>query len=269
MPSVLTGSNDNLHLKTTEVLVSFLIFIFVTAIVVIAINPLEIIKKTRDTKRIDDLSKISSALDRYRADNNWRYPNSISNLYKYITPIPTDPVTERPYGYKVSENNTEYELNANMESQSRQEYEQTDGGDNDKLYEVGTNLSLIQEGLYNNSGQNPKPKGFNLISPKDTEIITGTQNKNDCIINVSFSWEEAKDPGDTITYYYYIDENIYFSNPEITGNTDETSYSLNQTLEDTNCAELDYNLYWTVVAIDSGENTTQSNIHNLKINGTK
>lgn len=99
----------------------------VTAAVII--NPLEQIKKTRDTQRKHHLLQIRNALEAYNADNNF-YPASDNNKIKqgnsvinwgdawqpYIAKLPKDPLSPtQEYYYKVSEDKTSYTVYAKLE----------------------------------------------------------------------------------------------------------------------------------------------------------
>lgn len=66
-----------------------------------------------DTKRTADLRTIQSALEMYRAENE-NYPSLLSDLDRYISPLPRDPVTFKPYKYFSSHNRNTYVLKAKL-----------------------------------------------------------------------------------------------------------------------------------------------------------
>ena len=146
-----------------------------------------------------------------------------------------------------------------MESIKKLPLEKTDNGDNDNLYEIGTDLTLMKQGLYNNLGVNPPPNVFELISPKETDTISIKETDKGCLFNTTLSWQEAIDPGDTNSYFYYIDNNPDFSSPEIVGKTSNTTIALTEYFKNVNCAEVEDKMYLILVAQDSGGNLTDTN----------
>ncbi|HTP56807.1 MAG TPA: prepilin-type N-terminal cleavage/methylation domain-containing protein [Candidatus Paceibacterota bacterium] len=76
--------------------------------------------RARDTKRITDVNQIRTAVEQYFEDNGGHYPAStdLSDLApKYITRVPTDPLTGDPYNYAWSPdtNPTSYQIWATLE----------------------------------------------------------------------------------------------------------------------------------------------------------
>lgn len=64
--------------------------------------------RARDAKRIADVSQLRAAIELYYEDNNGAYPSDISstNLSKYLTNIPVDPLNSSlTYGYKTKDAN--------------------------------------------------------------------------------------------------------------------------------------------------------------------
>jgi len=250
--------------KSAQVIIVFIILIFVTIVLFINLNPQEILKQVRDTKRLDDLSKIRSALDHYKADHGWTYPNSLSSLTDYISPIPTDPQNGKNYGYVINNLNTLYELNCILESVKKIPLGKYDGGDNENLYEIGTDLTLMQEGLYNDFGFNPPPKQFAVIFPKEKDVVSIKETKKGCFLNTKLSWQEVIDPGDTISYFYYLDNNPDFSSPEISGKTTNTTIDLTEYFKNVSCEKSGSEIYLIVVTQDSGGNLTDANPITIK-----
>jgi prepilin-type N-terminal cleavage/methylation domain-containing protein len=57
--------------------------------------------RARDTKRIADINQIRTAAESYFEDNGGTYPTTIdqTTLGKYLTKVPSDPLTGQAYGY--------------------------------------------------------------------------------------------------------------------------------------------------------------------------
>jgi prepilin-type N-terminal cleavage/methylation domain-containing protein len=57
--------------------------------------------RARDTKRIADINQIRTAAESYFEDNSGTYPTAIdqTSLGKYLTKVPSDPLTGGAYGY--------------------------------------------------------------------------------------------------------------------------------------------------------------------------
>ena len=93
---------------------------------------------SRDSVRINDISKIKTSLELYNL-NSWKYPlpdegnnviydtdtlwtqwniwkNVVKNLSRNLNKIPKDPLTEREYVYSVTNKQNEYELLSLMEN---------------------------------------------------------------------------------------------------------------------------------------------------------
>ena len=259
--------HQNLSRKTLEILLVALIFILATLLTIFIINPVEIISRSRDIKRLDDITKIISAVDAYRSKNNWKYPQSLTDITEYLSPLPTDPLTKTLYGYKTNDDQTAFEINTIIESKKHAHYKTSDGGDNPNLYEIGNDLNLIHAGLYNSEGKNPKPKTFSLISPKNNEIIYGQQRDYTCVFHIKLTWEEAEDPGDKVIYYYYLADNITFANPIIVGSSLDTNYEFEHTFDEADCNKIEKSIYWTVIAQDNDKNNTQTSIWNFQLTG--
>jgi len=75
--------------------------------------------RARDTKRITDVNQIRTAVEQYFEDNGGKYPTAIDSgsIGKYLTKIPTDPLTNNPYGYAYNPaaNPSTYQVWAQLE----------------------------------------------------------------------------------------------------------------------------------------------------------
>jgi len=151
-----------------EMLVVIAIIAILAGAVLIAINPAETMRKSRDSTRLSDMDTLRSAINMALAEEEIRLIESSGNsgagtqaadgtgyieytkvdpagtgLAKYIPALPKDPLNEGDYVYTFSSTADDYEINARLESTSNDEKELNDGGNDDAVFEVGTNLTLI------------------------------------------------------------------------------------------------------------------------------
>lgn len=106
-----------------ELLVVIGVIGLLASVLVIVINPLTQIQKSRDSQRKSDLAQIQRALEIYYNDNG-SYPPSTSNEVNgiawgsnwtgYMTPLPKDPSAAHKYYYILVDPNT-YRLYAALE----------------------------------------------------------------------------------------------------------------------------------------------------------
>ena len=162
-----------------ELLVVIAILSILATLVVLAINPAEAQRKSRDTTRLSDLATMRKAIDLAIAEGGVlpgtlaapftgastgvRDTTSDTNylgidVSKYLSVLPIDPrqtatvVTTLSDGttqiaagamvYSFKSNGSTYELNAMLESTSNTAIVQNDGGTSATVYEVGTNPGL-------------------------------------------------------------------------------------------------------------------------------
>jgi prepilin-type N-terminal cleavage/methylation domain-containing protein len=185
-----------------EILVVMAIVAILAAVTVLALNPAEILRKSRDASRISDLSTLNNALVRYLSDvvspdldggwnstqgcsahassgvtgacnsgsparfttsSNWVASTSLAidstgwipvdftaiSSGSPIPSLPKDPTNNTTYfyAYAVDKEALRYELNADMESTKYRnggsgDLESADGGNDNNLYEVGTDSGL-------------------------------------------------------------------------------------------------------------------------------
>jgi prepilin-type N-terminal cleavage/methylation domain-containing protein len=162
-----------------ELLVVIAILGILTAVVVLAINPAEAQRKSRDATRLSDLSTVRKAIDLTIVDGGVipgtlttpfsgtsagsRDAASSSNwvgldVSKYISVLPIDPrqnatdvtvisdgTTQIAAGgmvYSFRGNGKNYELNAYLESTDNSAIATNDGGTSATVYEIGTDPGL-------------------------------------------------------------------------------------------------------------------------------
>ena len=149
-----------------EMLVVIAIIAILAGAVLIAINPAETMRKSRDSTRLSDMDTLRSAINMALAEEEIRLIESSGNsgagtqaadgtgyikyakvgtsgLAKYIPALPKDPTNSGDYVYTFSSTADDYEINARLESTSNEEKMLNDGGNDDAVFEVGTNLTLI------------------------------------------------------------------------------------------------------------------------------
>lgn len=102
-----------------EILVATVIFLFLTAIVVV--NYQSANRRARDGRRQADLEQVRTALEIYRADNttypsgNWAAMSATLQTGKYLTTVPVDPRPSK-YSYYYGELASAYTVCAHLET---------------------------------------------------------------------------------------------------------------------------------------------------------
>lgn len=100
--------------------------------------------KGRDASRKGLIRQIENAIIIYSDNNNGNYPDSLSNLVPdYMPKIPTDPKTDQPFSYAVSDDKNKYEINANLELNIDATADIDGGNEAFPVYEVGGDLQLL------------------------------------------------------------------------------------------------------------------------------
>jgi type II secretory pathway pseudopilin PulG len=150
-----------------ELVIAIAIFLVLVSAVTLTIRPNQEKAKARDVKRLADLMTLDRAINEFRTDyadypdslNITRYSNVltppsvalnnavsgwiVANLAQYLSSYPTDPINSNTYRYTYLHTENGYELNAVLESSSNAQLMQNDGGNNPAVYELGSNLTLI------------------------------------------------------------------------------------------------------------------------------
>jgi prepilin-type N-terminal cleavage/methylation domain-containing protein len=148
-----------------ELLVVMGILLILATSILIYTNPVENRQKARDQRRLTDIAQLREAFEEFKADNKVypdikdtvRYSNvsvvvdgDISsatqgwlgeNLSGYLNFLPTDPINSGEYIYTYVRDDLSFELDCKLEY-----YTETmtgDNGDDDSLYEIGDNLTLL------------------------------------------------------------------------------------------------------------------------------
>lgn len=160
-----------------ELLIVIAIIAILAAIVVLIINPLELTRRGRDAQRLTDLANLQQAINvavqdatqsgsailcdgaaypcsgqsnvGTRANNGtgWVKVNLGSQKSVSVPTLPVDPVNTTANHYTYCASNPGgvdgWEIGTALESSQYVAKTLNDGGGNDSLYEVGSNLTLI------------------------------------------------------------------------------------------------------------------------------
>lgn len=136
----------------------------------------ELTKRGRDAARLSDLSNLQNAINVYvqeatspastilcatglasngacigksltdgRGSNGtgWIKVNLASQRSVSVPTLPVDPINDGLFHYAYCSDGNSWEINATLESSQQQPKMASDGGDENSLYEVGSNLTLI------------------------------------------------------------------------------------------------------------------------------
>lgn len=148
-----------------ELIIVLAILLVLLTLISILIDPLSQVKKSRDEKRLADMTTLERAINEFVL-NNKRYPDSedtlrvstslpsgslgLSNanlgwiyddLSGYLEKQPLDPLNNAEFFYSYMHSSTGYEINVRLEFFTDEMV--NDGGDRDDLYEIGNDLNLI------------------------------------------------------------------------------------------------------------------------------
>lgn len=159
-----------------ELVVVVAIITILAAIIIMIVNPLELIKQGRDSTRLSDIDNLSSAIrtdlgyvatssaeilcfnllppcsanssdplsDIRKSDGSgWVKVNFVSQILVGLPTLPIDPRNDATYHYTYYSDGLTYELNATLESQKYKIKMALDGGDNPLIYEMGSNMYLL------------------------------------------------------------------------------------------------------------------------------
>lgn len=160
-----------------ELLVVIAIIAVLASVIVLVINPLELLRRSRDSNRLRDLNNLSQAINvalqegslssssiatilckesgeypcvgksdtgtRITDGTGWVKVNFASQKAMNIPTLPIDPTNNSDYHYTYCADNDSFELNTTLESDKFRSQMAMDGGDTADYYETGSNLNLI------------------------------------------------------------------------------------------------------------------------------
>ncbi len=160
-----------------ELLVVISIIGVLAAVITFVINPLELLRRSRDSNRLRDLDSLSQAINvamqegslssssiasilckesgtypcvgksntgtRITDGNGWVKVNFASQKAMNIPTLPIDPTNNEEFHYTYCADNDTFELDTTLESDKFRSQMAMDGGDTADYYETGSNLNLI------------------------------------------------------------------------------------------------------------------------------
>lgn len=164
-----------------ELLVVIAIIAILAAVVVLIINPLELVRRGRDAARLADLAHLQSAINiavqeatgsgtvgvlckssvaypcggaagqgqsnvgsRLSDGTGWVKVDLSSQKSVSVPTLPADPVNDATYHYTYCADKDAWEIDAVLESVQQSGKMTADGGEDSTKYEVGSNLGLIK-----------------------------------------------------------------------------------------------------------------------------
>lgn len=158
-----------------ELLVVIAIIAILAAVVVLIINPLELTRRGRDAARLADLANLQNAINvavqestgsgavavlckiagaypcsgssntgtRASDGTGWVKTDLSAQKSVSVPTLPVDPLNDVTNHYTYCASADSWEIDAKLESTQQSGKMKGDGGNDDNLYEVGSNLALI------------------------------------------------------------------------------------------------------------------------------
>lgn len=156
-----------------ELLVAVLVIGVLAVITWVFINPPEVAKRTRDAARLINLADFKQAINASVTEatssanlalcqgtpypcqgssnqgssaangTGWLKMNLAAQKSVNMSTLLTDPINDGTYHYSFCANGDQWEISAKLESDTEKARMDSDSGNDENLYEVGTNLNLI------------------------------------------------------------------------------------------------------------------------------
>jgi len=155
-----------------ELLIVIAVVSILSVILIFTINPQSIITKGQDAKRLTDMESIVKAItlaltssEVVLAENDascatcssntgtqsidgtgyvkFTVPTGKPGLSGYLPALPTDPINNGVYIYKFGSTLSNFEVNAVLAHPDNAPKMSTDGGNDPKVYEIGTSLTIL------------------------------------------------------------------------------------------------------------------------------
>jgi hypothetical protein len=89
----------------------------IASLSLLAINPAELLRKSRDTVRMQHVNMLNNGVQKYYSEKG-TYPQSLSELGTEYSEAGNDPQTSQPYKYTILPSGEGYQICANLESKS-------------------------------------------------------------------------------------------------------------------------------------------------------
>lgn len=159
-----------------EFLVAIAIIAILASVIILIINPVELIKRSRDAARIKDLENLQQAINvsmqegltslesilckdsgypcngssnigtRLTNGSGWVKANLAVQNSVTVATLPVDPLNNPDYHYTYCADADSWEINTTLESDQQSYRMATDGGNEVDKYEVGSNYLLLALG---------------------------------------------------------------------------------------------------------------------------
>lgn len=160
-----------------ELLIVVAIIAILAIIIIVAINPAQMLAKSRDSQRFSDITSMATAVNLYLADGQSLTAGTLVTDTEYkstdianentakkndgtgwiplpftaigsgapLAALPLDPTNDATYYYGFAANTTDktYEITCKFEHTDNTGKESADGGNNSGRYEVGTDLTIL------------------------------------------------------------------------------------------------------------------------------
>ncbi|MFH1535826.1 MAG: type II secretion system protein [Patescibacteria group bacterium] len=157
-----------------ELLVVIAIIAILASVVILIINPLELMRRSKDSVRLKDLDNLQQAINvsiqesttslvsilckdsgeypcagsshinsRLTNGSGWVKANLAVQNSVTVPTLPVDPLNNADYHYTYCADDDKWEIDAALESNMLRSKAYSDGGDSPGYYETGSNLNLI------------------------------------------------------------------------------------------------------------------------------
>lgn len=155
-----------------ELLITISIISILSGVLMWVINPVALLAKGRDARRLSDLDSLNKAIALAIIDEEltlidtgacsnctsisgtqavdgsgyvkFTIPTGKTGLSKFLAVLPLDPINLDTRLYTFGSSTTGYEIHASLESPDNAAKMSTDGGDKQTVYEVGSDLDIIE-----------------------------------------------------------------------------------------------------------------------------
>ncbi|KKQ89895.1 MAG: hypothetical protein UT12_C0006G0003 [Candidatus Curtissbacteria bacterium GW2011_GWC2_38_9] len=162
-----------------ELLVTIAIISILSAVVILIVNPMELLRRSRDVTRLKDLDNLQQAINiamqdavtsekdvlcngadfpcsgksggngagtRVSDGTGWVKVNLSAQKAVSLPTLPVDPVNDLVYHYTYCADTIGWEINTTLESDQLSYKMAADGGNEADKYEVGSNYLLLASG---------------------------------------------------------------------------------------------------------------------------
>lgn len=166
------NNNKKKGFTLIELMITISIISILSGVLLWVINPSSLLAKGRDSKRLSDLDSLNKAISLAIADEEltlistgacsncssisgtqavdgtgfvkFSIPTGKTGLSKFLPTLPLDPTNITPYYYTFGSTTAGYELHSVLESADNAAKMSTDGGDKQTIYEIGSDLDIIE-----------------------------------------------------------------------------------------------------------------------------